>query len=130
ALLTASGGALDGQPVLAFQRYGRGQAAVFTAQDAWIWQMHADIPLEDQTHETFWRQLLRWLVNDVPEQIAVELPADRVAPGEAVRVLANVGDESYIRVNNGRVNARVITPTGDSMRVPMEWTVDRDGEYV
>ena len=130
ALLAASGGGLGEQPVLAFQRYGRGQAAVFTAQDAWIWQMHSDVSLEDQTHETFWRQLLRWMVNGVPDQIAVELPADRAAPGETVRVLANVDDESYLRVNNGRVSARVIAPSGDSLRVPMEWTVDRDGEYV
>ena len=36
-----------------------------------MWQMHADIPLEDQTHETFWRRLLRWLVDGVPERLEV-----------------------------------------------------------
>ena len=29
------------QPVLAYQRYGRGKALAFTVQDSWLWQMHA-----------------------------------------------------------------------------------------
>ena len=57
--------------VLAYQRYGAGKAIAFPVQDSWQWQMHADIPLEDQTHETFWRRLLRWLVDGVPERLTV-----------------------------------------------------------
>ena len=55
------------QPVLAFQRYGRGKALAFAVQDSWLWQMHASMPLEDMTHENFWRQLLRWVVDGVPD---------------------------------------------------------------
>jgi hypothetical protein len=60
ALLAGSGtGVPNGQVVLAFQRYGRGLSLALPVQDTWIWRMHADIPLDDQTHEIFWRQLLR-----------------------------------------------------------------------
>ncbi|MBQ90923.1 MAG: hypothetical protein CL441_05800 [Acidimicrobiaceae bacterium] len=52
--------------VLAFQRYGAGKALAFPVQDSWMWQMHADIPVDDLTHETLWRRLLRWLVDGVP----------------------------------------------------------------
>ncbi len=69
------------QVVLASQQYGRGKAIAFTAQDTWQWQMHADISLEDQTHENFWRQMMRWLVDGVPDAVDVRL-ADRVEPGE------------------------------------------------
>ena len=55
------------QPVLAFQRYGRGKALALPVQDSWVWQMHASMPLEDMTHENLWRQLLRWLVDGVPD---------------------------------------------------------------
>ena len=55
--------------MLAFQRYGRGKAFAFTPQDSWVWQMHASIPVEDMTHENYWRQLLRWVVDDVPDQV-------------------------------------------------------------
>jgi hypothetical protein len=129
ALLTGSGGGLDNQVVLAHQRFGRGHALAFVVQDSWIWQMDASVPLEDMTHETLWRQLLRWLVSGVPEQVMVALPSDRVAPGEAVRLTAEVDDEAYSKVNNSRVVARVTSPSGVEAEVPMEWTVDRDGEY-
>ncbi len=130
ALLMGSGDGVRGsQPVLAHQRFGRGQALVLVVQDSWIWQMHADIPLEDMTHETLWRQLLRWLVTGVPGQVSVAMPADRVAPGEAVRLTAEVNDGGYLKVNNSRVVARVTSPSGAVSELPMEWTVDRDGEY-
>jgi len=130
ALLMGSGSNLrDDQVVLAHQRYGRGQALALVVQDLWTWQMHADVALEDMTHETLWRQLLRWLVTGVPEQIVLTIPNDRVAPGEPVRLTAEVDDESYSRVNNSRVVAQVTSPSGKVTEVPLEWTVDRDGEY-
>lgn len=117
------------QVVLAHQRYGRGKALALTVQDAWLWQMHADVPLEDQSHETFWRQTLRWLVDGVPEAVAVRLEHERVERGEGVRLVATVGDSTYIEVNDARVEARVTAPSGDVEVVPVEWTVEEDGEY-
>ena len=60
-------------------------------EDLWLWQMHADIPLEDMTHETFWRQLLRWLVSDSPGRVDGGAGPDRAVPGEPVEVKANGG---------------------------------------
>ena len=64
------------------QRYGRGKSIALTAQDTWLWQMHASIPLEDQTHEHYWRQLLRWLVDGVPDVVDVRTTSDRIEPGD------------------------------------------------
>ena len=33
-----------------------------------VWQMDATIRTDDQTHENYWRQLLRWLVDGVPDR--------------------------------------------------------------
>ena len=65
--------------------------------DSWHWQMHADIPVEDQTHETLWRQLLRWLVSYVPEPVEVNVASDLVAPGQRVEVRAEVHDPASCR---------------------------------
>ena len=127
-LLTGRGAGRD-QIVLAAQRFGRGQAIAFTPHDSWLWQMHASIPLDDQSHETFWRQMLRWLVDGVPQQVVARVERDRVAPGEPVRITAQVDDERYIGVNNGTVVARVTTPTGETTEVPLGWTIQRDGAY-
>lgn len=130
ALLTGTSEGL-GQPqiVLAHQRYGRGKALALTVQDSWLWQMHADVPLEDQSHETFWQQTLRWLVDGVPDAVALTVEREEVEPGEPVRLTANVGDSTYIEVNDAQVTARVTSPTGLVETVSLGWTVERDGEY-
>ncbi|HVE79836.1 MAG TPA: hypothetical protein VNA89_13285 [Gemmatimonadaceae bacterium] len=125
--VATSGG--ERQPVLAYQRFGRGVVVALPVQDSWLWQMHADVPLEDLTHETFWRQLLRWVVSDVPGQVTAAVGADGVEPGETVTVTADVRDPLFLPVNGARATAIVTTPAGESRELPMEWTIDRDGEY-
>jgi uncharacterized membrane protein len=122
-------GSSERQVVLAHQRYGRGRVIALTVQDTWIWQMHADIPVDDQTHETLWRQMLRWLVSYVPDRVDLETGRDRVAPGESVDLVAAVEDDRYLGINNTDVTAEVVDPTGYTFEVPMEWAVERDGEY-
>ena len=117
------------QVVLAFHRYGRGKVIVLPIQDSWIWQMHADIPFEDQTHETFWRQLLRWLSDDVPDQVAAQSEREAVEPGQPVNLMIEVRDSAYAEVNNANVVAVVHNPSGDSITVPLDWDVEQDGYY-
>jgi hypothetical protein len=117
------------QVVLAFQRYGRGKSIALTAQDTWLWQMHADVPLEDQSHESFWKQMLRWLVDGVPDAVEIQADQEQVEPGETVRLVASVSDSTYIEINDASVRARVTSASGASEELPMEWTVENDGEY-
>jgi len=119
----------DEAVILAHQRYGRGSVLALPVQDTWQWQFHADVPLDDLSHETFWRQILRWLVTGVPRQVDVRTPRDRVAPGEPVIITADVRDATYIELNGATVTAHVAGPAGIAFDVPLEWTVDRDGEY-
>ena len=115
--------------ILASQRYGRGRAVAFPVQDSWMWQMHADLPLDDMTHERLWRQLLRWLVSAVPGQVRLDVPRNQVAPGEAVTLKAEVLDAGYLGLNGAQVRATVTDPVGDEQTVPLAWTVEEDGEY-
>lgn len=122
------GGGTD-QPVLAIQRFGRGTAAVLGVQDTWLWQMHASIPLEDQTHETLWRQLLRWALDGVPERVEVAAAPSRVGPGEPVTIQARVTDETFLDANDATVTAHILTPSGRSIEQPLTWTMRGDGGY-
>jgi uncharacterized membrane protein len=128
-LLEGSGDGVSEQPILSFQRFGRGKAIAFTVNDSWQWQMHHDIPLEDMTHELFWRRLLRWLVSYVPDQVTVATDKSRYAQGENVTLTAEVDDDRFLKVNNAQVQATVHSPSGEAVDLPMEWTVDKDGEY-
>src|SRR5919107_3889015 len=117
------------QVVLASQRYGRGKTLAFPVQDSWHWQMDVHMSLEDQTHENFWRQLLRWLVDGVPNAVDVHSTTDRVEPGEQVTLVAEVVDPSFVELNDARVVAHVTGPKGVITDVPMQWTGERNGEY-
>jgi uncharacterized membrane protein len=117
------------QVVLASQRYGRGKALAFPVQDSWHWQMDVKMSVDDQTHENYWRQLLRWLVDSVPSPVDVHTPTDRVEPGETVTLAADVLDPAFVEVNDARVVAKVTGPKGSVVDVPMQWTGERNGEY-
>jgi uncharacterized membrane protein len=115
--------------VLAYERYGRGKSMAFPVQDSWIWQMHAAIRAEDQTHENFWRQLLRWLVDGVPDPVETRPVADRVEPGQPVALTADVVDPRFVELNDAHVVAHVKAPSGKTVDVPLPWTGERNGQY-
>jgi uncharacterized membrane protein len=115
--------------VLAYQRYGRGKSMAFPMQDSFIWKMDATIPVEDTTHSTFWRRLVRWLVDGVPDSVALSTSVDRVEPGETVSITAEVVDKAFVEVNDAHVTATVTSPSGKTTEVAMQWTVAHDGEY-
>ncbi len=128
-LLTGADERGAAQTVLAAEQYGRGKSLAFLAQDSWQWQMHASIPLEDMTHENFWRQMLRWLVDGVPSVIESRTTSERVEPGESVTIESTVVDPSFVEVNDATVTAHVTRPGGDTIEVPMRWDGEHDGVY-
>jgi uncharacterized membrane protein len=128
-LLTGTDEARAERPMLIFQRYGRGKSFAFLPQDSWVWQMHASIPLEDMTHENYWRQLLRWLVDGVPDQLEPALTTERVEPGEAATLTANIVDPSFVELNDAAVIATVTAPDGTIADVPMSWDGEHPGQY-
>lgn len=116
------------QIVLAYQRYGRGKALAFPIQDSWLWQMHVSMSVEDMTHENYWRQLLRWLVDGVPDHVEAHTNAERVEAGETVTVTASVVDPTFVEINDARAVAEVTGPKGP-IEVPLQWTGEKSGEY-
>jgi hypothetical protein len=117
------------QPVLVYQHYGRGMAIAFPVQDSWAWQMDPSSSAEDQTFSRFWRQTIRWLVGDVPERVVVSLPTDQTNPRTPVNIRASVADSLFIARNDAKVTAHVSSDSGVSRDLPLDWAIDRDGEY-
>jgi uncharacterized membrane protein len=128
-LLTAVDRAKREQVVLASQRYGRGKALALPIQDSWLWRMAASIPVTDTTYATFWRRLARWLVEDVPDPVMLTMSADRADPGQPMKLTAEVMDRQFVGINDARVIVHVTAPSGRTIDVPLEWTVEHDGEY-
>lgn len=117
------------QPILVYQRYGRGLAVSMPIQDDWQWKMGAEVAVEDESFETFWRQMLRWVTSDTPARVEARASPDQVNLRTPVEVRAVVVDSAYERLNDAQVSAQVVAPSGARQVVALDWAVDQDGEY-
>ncbi len=127
-------------PLLITENYGRGRTAVLATGGTWRWQMSQ--PLEDQTHEQFWQQLLRWLVTDTPGRVVASVPSQMLLDDGRVQLSADVRDKNYLPASDAHVEAHVLGPGGTAAQIEMtpdpnapgtfraDWTADQSGSYL
>lgn len=120
-VITESGG----QPLLVTQPFGRGQVYILATGGTWRWQM--SMPLEDQSHETFWQQLLRTLVSSAPKGIS--LSADAGHGESEIRVRAEFRDDAFRPVDDINVSAVVSHEDGESFTVDLPASPDTAGVF-
>ncbi len=107
-------------PLLIHQRYGRGQTLALTASDTWRWRMRMDS--KSTAHETFWRQMLRYVVSGTPYQTEISSEQDVYALDDNIRIVADIRDKKFNPVSDARVVARVTKPSGTIVEVPLKFT--------
>jgi len=131
ATVLAQGSAPDprGQSpvILAFQRFGRGKSVAFTTASSWRWRMGQEHT--NNFHELFWKQMLRWLVSDVPDAVDTAGEKNSYSPDEAVTIRSEVNDPTFMPLNNAQVSAQVKSPSGQISSLQLAWDVDKDGTY-
>ncbi|MGE5487922.1 MAG: hypothetical protein ACM3ZB_08910 [bacterium] len=127
-------------PLLAIENYGRGRTAILATGGTWRWQMRLDHA--DQTHETFWRQLLRWVVEGTPSPVEAVTPLDVLSDDTRLRLRAEVRDAGFRPAPDARVEARILAPGGAASTVELapnseepgvytaEWNAAAPGSYV
>jgi len=127
-------------PLLVTQSYGRGRTAIMATSGSWRWQMSG--ALGDPTHDTFWQQLLRWVVADSPGRVVASIPEARLTDDGHVKLTATVRDKAYVVAPDAKVVAHLIGPEASSVLVDLtpvpsapgtfsaDWTADRPGSYV
>src|ERR1044071_3619399 len=113
-------GAAQVAPLLVQQRYGRGQTLALTAADTWRWRMRSDS--KNNSHQTFWRQLLRYLVSGTPQQIEIGTEKEVYALDDSINVVADIRDKKFNPVADAHVIARVTKPSGLVVDVPLKFT--------
>ncbi len=92
-------------PALAVQRFGHGRTAALMVGDLWRWgmrdaAMHADM-------DKAWRQLVRWLVTDVPNRVQTSVEPVAGDPNGAVLVQVRVRDEKFQPVDEASVTIAI-----------------------
>jgi uncharacterized membrane protein len=115
---------LDGSgahvPLLVQQRYGRGQTLALTTSDTWRWRMRMDA--KNNSHETFWRQMLRYVVSGTPQQTEVSTTKDVYSMDDTVNIVADLRDKKFNAVGDAHATARVTKPSGATVDVPLKFT--------
>ena len=97
----------DRFPLLITQNFGRGRTAVFATGGSWRWQML--LPVADKSHEMFYTQLLRWLVNDTPRRVIASTP-QQVSGGRVAREAArrSARSSTYLPAGDATVEAHIL----------------------
>ncbi|MGC2660770.1 MAG: hypothetical protein WA324_22670 [Bryobacteraceae bacterium] len=127
-------------PLLITENFGRGRTAVFATGGSWRWRMQQ--PKEDTSQQTFWRQLLRWLVSATPSRVVATTPTPDLEDTGRIEFRADVRDTTYLPAGDALVEAHVIGPDGSSDVLPLRpdpvkqgvysanWNASKDGSYL
>jgi uncharacterized membrane protein len=81
------------EPLLVWQRYGRGSTYVLATASTQRWQM--SLPADDQRHEMFWRQLLHALADQAPQRAWLATDRQTYDDERNVRIEAELRDDKY-----------------------------------
>lgn len=97
-------------PALVVQRFGEGRVAALTIGDMWRWGMesaekHADL-------DKAWRQLMRWLVVDVPDRVTIDQQHDKTGGQDRAKVLVRVRDRAFHPIDDATMKITVEQPGG------------------
>jgi len=92
-------------PALAAQRFGAGRTAALMVGDLWLGSLRDETMQKDLAKS--WRQLVRWLVSDVPQKISVA--AEPAADGDSaqVRLVVKAHDAEFKPLDGAAVRLTI-----------------------
>lgn len=112
-------------PLLITQQFGRGHACILATGGTWRWQM--SMPVDDLSHETFWRQLLRTLVARAPDHVSLEASSE--SRSDAIRLRAEFRDEAFRPLDDLGVTAVVTHQDGETWPIELVASADDPGVF-
>jgi uncharacterized membrane protein len=92
-------------PALVVQRFGLGRSAALMIGDLWRWGMQNENAQKDLAKT--WRQLVRWLVSDVPARVSVHAETGADGDPARVRLVVKVRDEEFKPLDNATVQLTI-----------------------
>jgi uncharacterized membrane protein len=92
-------------PALVVQRFGRGRTAALTVGDIWRWGLHDAEAHHDM--DKAWRQLMRWLVTDVPNRVDLNVETQTEDPNGAVILQVRARDPKFEPLDNATVSVQI-----------------------
>jgi uncharacterized membrane protein len=131
-LATVSDAQSRTHPALVSQRFGSGRTCAMLLGDLWRWGLRDEAMHHDL--DKMWRQLMRWLVTDVPARIEMHV-AEKQAE-QAVALEVRVRDKQFQPLDNASVRITVTpaqvgqTNQTNSVRLNAEASGSEAGAYI
>lgn len=94
-------------PALVAQRFGNGRVGALLVGDLWRWGLRDEATRSDQ--DKAWRQMIRWLIADVPERIQLLAEPKRDDPNQAMVLRVRARDKEFKPLDNATVKLTVTT---------------------
>lgn len=117
-------------PALVEQRYGQGRSAALLIGDLWRMQLEqTDAQREQDDLGKAWRQMLRWLIVDVPDRIDLKTVPDSSGGVPLMRLEARVRDDEFRAQDNAAVSITITPPDGVPLTMPAEPSLREPGLY-
>ncbi|MBL9169530.1 MAG: hypothetical protein JNN07_17455 [Verrucomicrobiales bacterium] len=91
-------------PAIVTQRFGNGRTAAVMIGDLWRWGLK-DAELH-QDMDKAWRQLVRWLVADVPKRVELETETNLSDPNQSTTLRVRVRGKDFLPLDN--VSASIV----------------------
>ena len=92
-------------PALVAQRFGNGRVGALLIGDLWRWGLRDEAVRHDQ--DKAWRQMIRWLIADVPERISLLAKAKRDDPNQAMTLQVRAKDKDFKPLDNATVKITI-----------------------
>ena len=114
-------------PAVIVQRLGHGRSAALTVGDVWRWGLQDTESHEDM--DKFWRQMVRWLIADVPDRIALWARPQPDEISQPTQLQIRVHNERFEPLDNVSIAVDVRDPAGQSVRLTTEPVMTESGSF-
>lgn len=101
-------------PALVVQRFGLGRSGALMLGDFWHGVLHDEAIHRDR--DKAWRQMIRWLVADVPNRFDLQVTPAKNDPNQALQIQVRARDKKFLPLDNATIRLTVQTMTNLSSK--------------
>jgi hypothetical protein len=116
------------EPLLVWQRYGRGATYLLGTSSTMRWQMQ--LPPEDQRHETFWRQFMHALADNTPQRATLTSERTVYNDEHSVTLEAEIANEEFAPISDAEIELLIAPEREAPFTQVMRPSGNGDGRYV
>ncbi|MAZ94586.1 MAG: hypothetical protein CMJ73_00910 [Planctomycetaceae bacterium] len=120
----------DGEllPALVAREFGHGRTAAMLIGDFWRWGLAREDP-DNEDMSKSWRQMLRWLVADVPHRVDIKVRTEQEKGANIQTLAVTVRDEEFQPLDNAVVQLAITPPDGSEVLLAAQASNQLAGTY-